>query len=355
MFEMKNLFEKTGELIKKANRILLIAHKKPDGDTLGAVNALYLMLKNMGKAADQACIDEIPERFRFLSDTSLYINEFNLSDYDLIFVVDAGASYMTKFDQKYPGIFDGTIPVINIDHHPSNDNFGTLNIVDVQSASTTMVIYKMQTYLGVRINPDMATGLLAGIYNDTGSLKHQNTTLEVFEISSKLVELGAKVKVISKNLFQTTSLATLRIWGRVLERAQVNEEGVTISVVTEQDFEECEATSEDLSGVVDFLNSVPGSKFTILLNEDGKGNVKGSFRTRREDIDLATFAEAFGGGGHKKASGFSMPGRLHREVKWKVLSDQYDQDLVKKKVTETSNEPKYLLSDSVIIPEIKKD
>jgi len=346
---MQKKFIQAEKLIKKAKRVLSISHKKPDGDTLGASCAIYLAMKQLGKDVEMACIDEIPNRFHFLTDIKKTIKEFDFRSYDLIFVSDAGASYMTRYQEIYPDLFSGEVPVINLDHHTSNDNFGTLNIVDINSASTTILLYKIFTFLNIKITPDMATALLCGVYNDTGSLMHSNSNLEVFEISGKLVELGGKAQVVARNLFKTTPISTLKIWGRILENAVLNSEGITMSIVTAKDLEDCGAKSDEIAGVVDFLNSVPGSKFTVLLNEDEKGNVKGSLRTSREDVDLSALAGNFGGGGHKKASGFTMPGRLHREIRWKVLPPG-GEEIENSTPKETGN----LLGDTLYIPPIEK-
>ena len=319
---MKEAYLLAKRLIDKANKVLCIAHKRPDGDTLGATIAWYLGLKNMGKQATMACMDEIPERFSFLPDVNRFVRDFNFRDYDLMIVSDAGASYMTRYHETYPDIFKGDVPVINMDHHASNDNFGSCNIVSAESASTTVIMFRMFEFCEIPVTPQMATAMLCGIYNDTGSLMHSNTNLEVFEISGRLMELGGRVHVIAKSLFRTTPVSTLKLWGRVLENARINDEGVTISVITWKDFEECGAESDEISGVVDLMNSVPGSKYACLLNEDRSGKIKGSFRTQRDDVDLAELASRFGGGGHKKAAGFIMPGRLQREVHWKIIPDR---------------------------------
>lgn len=316
---MQEKFLQAKRLIEKAQKVLLISHKRPDGDTLGASCANYWALKQLGKEPTIACIDPVPDRFAFLPDINRTIREFNFRDYDLMIVSDAGASYMTRYHEVYPDIFKGDVPVINLDHHASNDNFGVCNIVDAGSASTTVLQFRFFNFLGIRITPNIATALLTGIYNDTGSLMHSNTNIEVFEITAKLMELGGKVNQVAKSLFRNTPVSTLKLWGRVLENARVNDEGVTVSIVTWKDIEECGADSEELSGVVDFLNSVPGSKYTCLLNEDKNGFIKGSFRTQRDDVDLAKLAGQFGGGGHKKAAGFSIPGRIHKETHWKIV------------------------------------
>jgi phosphoesterase RecJ-like protein len=237
---MQELFLEAGRAIGKAQKILCISHRRPDGDTLGASNALYWGMKGLGKDVEMACVDDIPARYFFMDEIRKNIKEFNFRDYDLIFVSDAGASYMTQYDQIYPEIFKGEVPVINLDHHSSNDNFGTINIVDVNSASTTILIFKLFNFLNIKINPSAATAMLCGIYNDTGSLMHSNTTLEVFEVTGKLVELGGKVNVVAKNLFNTTPVSTMKLWGKILERANVNDQGVAFSVITNDDFKQVE-------------------------------------------------------------------------------------------------------------------
>jgi phosphoesterase RecJ-like protein len=319
---MEDKFLQVKRLIEKANKVLCISHKRPDGDTLGAAVAVSHGLKQFNKTVDMACVDPVPERFSFLPGINRMINSFDFRTYDLIIVLDSGASYMTDFHEIYPDIWSGDVPVVNIDHHSSNDNFGLCNIVDDSAASTTVILCRLFDFLGIIITPVIATALLTGIYNDTGSFMHANTSVEVMEVSAKLLEAGGKFTSVSKNLFRTTPFSTLKLWGRVLENARINDEGVTISVITWRDFEDCDASSDEISGVVDFMNSIPGSKYTCLLNEDKNGYIKGSFRTQRNDIDLTELAARFGGGGHKKAAGFTMQGRLQKEVHWKIVTQE---------------------------------
>lgn len=316
---MEAQFQQMKRQIEKSEKILLIAHRKPDGDTLGSCIALKYAIAAMDKEVQMACIDEIPERYSYMPDVNNFISEFDFRDYDLLIVCDAGASYMTSYHEVYPDIFKGDVAVINVDHHASNDNFGTINIVDSNSASTTIMIFKLFKYAGYDFNPIVATALLTGIYNDTGSFMHQNTTPETLKIAGELLAAGGRVVDVSKNLFNTTPVSTLKLWGRVLDNLKINEEGVAMSVITEKDFKECNAEIDELSGAVDFINCVPETKFTVLLHEDEQGSVKGSFRTRNEDVDLEEIASKFGGGGHKKASGFTMAGKLEKETRWKIV------------------------------------
>lgn len=322
------LYDEFANRIKPAEKILIISHKKPDGDTLGAGCALKIAFENLGKKhIDLACIDPVSPRFKFIPEVNKYKREItNYQQYDLIIIVDCGAHYMTKFHEKQPEILSGQVPIINIDHHASNDLFGQLNIVEEETPSTTIMLYKMFTYLKINITPQMATCLMAGIYNDTGSFMHSNTTQEVYNIAADLVSLGAKVTVIAKHIFNTNPVSTLKMWGKAMDNAFMTNEGFTMSVVTEQDIKECNATAEDLSGVVDILNSVPDSKFTVIINEDCKGNIKGSFRTNQEDVDLLDYATIFNGGGHRKAAGFTLKGKLQKKEIW-TLNNQENQNI----------------------------
>ena len=316
---MEEKFHQMKRQVEKAEKILLISHRKPDGDTLGSCISLKHVISKMGKEVTMACIDEIPERYSYMPDVHNFIKEFDFREYDLLIVCDAGASYMTSYHEVYPDIFDGDVPVINIDHHASNDDFGTLNIVNPNAASTTMMVYKYFKFAGYDFTPVIATALLTGLYNDTGSFMHQNTTPETLRIAGDLLAKGGRVADVSRNLFNTTPVSTLKLWGRVLDNLKINSEGVAMSVITEKDFKECDADMDELSGAVDFINCVPETKFTVLLHEDEKGNVKGSFRTRNEDVDLEEIASKFGGGGHKKAAGFTLPGKLEKETTWKII------------------------------------
>jgi len=321
---MEAEFQRAKRLIDKSQKILLIAHRKPDGDTLGTCIAFDHILKKEGKDTVMACIDDIPDRYLYMPDIKEFVKEFNFRAFDLIIVCDAGASYMTDYHIKYPDIYKGEIPVINIDHHASNDNFGTINIVDDHAASTTMILFKFFKFAGYSFTPQIATAILTGLYNDTGSFMHQNTSPDTLKVAGEMMAEGGRVVDVSKNLFKTTPVSTLRLWGRVLENLKINEEGVAMSVITKQDFDECQADIDELSGAVDFINCIPGSKFTVLLHEDDAGNVKGSFRTRNEDVDLEEIAGKFGGGGHKKAAGFTIPGKLEKEVRWKIVPSNED-------------------------------
>jgi len=304
---MLSKFEKIWKKLMEVNRVLLVAHREPDADTLGSAIALKIALEREGKDTTVACVDVPGDKFSFFSHIDEVVQDFSIEDFDIVVIVDAGAAYLTNFHLKYDNFFTAR-PIINIDHHGSNDRFGEINLVDSGASSCTMVIYNIFKKLEIEIDQDMATALLAGLYSDTGSFMHSNTSAAAYGMAADLVERGADMAGIVKNLFKTREVATLKLWGDVLQRTEVNDDNVVVSVVSENDLRNHDA--EELSGIVDYLNMVDESKYSVLIYEDRKGHIKGSLRTRKEDVDVSRIAAVFGGGGHKKASGFTIDGRL---------------------------------------------
>lgn len=312
------------EVLEKSNKILLVSHRRPDGDTLGASTALYMALGQKGKNATLACIDEIPRRLKFIPRTDKFVRQFNLFDFDLIVISDAGASHMTGFQDMYPDFLSKKVPILNIDHHASNDNFGTVNVVDAASSSATMIMWHLITQMKVEITKDIALALMAGIYNDTGGLMHSNTTQETFQIAAELAKVGVTVTDIVRPMFKESTMSQLKLWGHILESMRKNEKQVLSAVVTEGDLKTIGAHSSDTGGIIDLMNTIPEASYSLLLAEDS-GWVKGSLRTQREDVNVSDIASQFGGGGHKKAAGFRMQGRLQKEVTWKIVEPSVSQ------------------------------
>ena len=319
-----SILNRIGEKIEKANKILLISHRRPDADTIGAVLSMRRYLLSLKKKVTTACHDEIGSEHFFLPDVYCYVQNFgNPANYDLIITLDCGESKITDFHKEIPDLFSGKYPVINIDHHVSNDNFGMINLVQTNFSSTSEIMYFFLKHFKGTIDKETANLLLAGLYYDTGSFKHDNTSVQVLEVAANLCNYGANAAYVAKKMFGIIPVPTLKVWGKALSRVKINQKQIVSSMITDQDIEETGANIDDLKGadLITYINSVPESKFAMLLTEK-KGLVKGSFRTSRDDIDVAAIAKKyFQGGGHKKASGFAVPGRLYaNEGKRLILS-----------------------------------
>ena len=307
--------------ISAAKKILLISHSSPDGDTLGSNLALFHALTSLKKDTSCASIDNIPSCFNFLPGIEKFKKDFNPNEYDLIFVLDCGAHYMTGFHDKYPNIFKRDPRVVNIDHHESNDLFASLNIVFPEACCASVIVMEVLKSLNVEFNSKIATCLLTGVYTDTGSFMHSNANSYTHKAAAFLLRKGGDFRSIAKNIFRTIPIERLKIWGEALKNIKLSDKGFAISGITKEDFSRTGAVPDDLSGVIDFINSIPGTAFSLLLTERGD-KVKGSLRTLRDDINLSHLAEkSFGGGGHRKAAGFSVVGKLNKEMRFRIKKE----------------------------------
>lgn len=309
--------------IKNYNNVLLMIHEDPDGDTLAATAAFYIGLKSLGKKVSMVCKDATPKPFLFLPQIDNIQKDVLFGDYEVIIVIDCGDLRRTGFPErlkKFAKVFKN---FINIDHHPKNDlwKIANINIVDQKASSASEIIWPILKRLDIKINRDIATAILTGIYTDTGGFKHSNTSPETLNVASELLGFGAKLKTITKNVALNKSIAALKLWGIALSRLHKNQDlQIVSSVITRDDLASCGATYYDLAGVVNLMNSIPDSKAAILFFETPEGSMRASLRTEKDDVDIGKIARLFGGGGHKKAAGFNIEAELKLNKNgWEIL------------------------------------
>ncbi|TSC56081.1 MAG: phosphoesterase RecJ domain-containing protein [Parcubacteria group bacterium Gr01-1014_18] len=310
--------------IENAVHILLVTHQKPDGDALGSVLALSHFLESKGKRHKIFCRTPYGNQFDFLSGIDRVTADpvlFSEKRFDLIIVCDSS-------DLKYAGVEDhlAALPypmptLVNMDHHATNTRFGDWVLVDSTASSTTQVLYQFFQDLSIPVTKEMSTCLLTGIVTDTGGFTNPATTFGSLESSASLLLKGAHYNRITTNLVKNKTIPTLRFWGKVMERLEFNPRlGSALTVIKKEDFSDKELDSEAADGIINFLNNLSGVRFVMLLRELYGGKVKVSFRTTDPSMDVSGIAEYFGGGGHAKASGFSIEGRLVRTKEgWLVV------------------------------------
>ena len=316
MATYNQILSKTQEFINKYDDFLVVAHDKPDGDTIASSIALYLFLKKINKRVQLVCKSEVPQVFAFLKQSSEFKYDFFIGDYQAVILVDNGDLKRTGFSARLKEIAHKK-PILNIDHHPQNDiwKIAKVNLVNTKASSTAEIIYDLLRFVNpFLIKNDIATAILTGIYTDTGGFMHPTTTSKILALSSHLLSLGARLKTISENLSGHRDFTTLKLWGLVLKNIRVNNElGIIASVISQDEIQRTGATEDDLAGVVNMMNTVPGARVVLLLYETKDGNIRGSFRTDSDKIDVSSLAEMLGGGGHKRASGFSLSGKLMKK------------------------------------------
>lgn len=309
--------------IKNYENFLLMIHQEPDGDTLAATVAFFMGLKCLGKKVSMVCKDEIPRPFLFLPQIENIKKDILFGDYEVIIVIDCGDLKRTGFGErlkKFAKVFKN---FVNIDHHPKNDlwKIANLNIVDQKASSASEIVWPVLKKLPIELNRDIATAILTGIYTDTGGFKHSNTSSKTLEIAAELLAYGAKLKTITKNVTLNRSVAALKLWGLALSKLYKNHNlEIVSSVITRQDLVDCQADYTDLAGVVNLMNSIPDSRAAILFFETLEGSIRASLRTEKDDVDVSKIARLFGGGGHKKAAGFTLEANLKMEGnEWEIV------------------------------------
>lgn len=308
---MTEIAQQISERLRQARRVLLIPGTNPDGDSLGSACAMFIYLKRQDIPAEIFCPTPVPSNLQFLPHADRITNdERAFEGADVVVVFDSG-------DLRYAGLAD-RIPqmparpfIINIDHHVSNEYFGDLNLVEKDAAATTEVLYELLTTIGVSPDPDMATCLLIGILTDTDYFSNTAATANAMAIASELITCGARLHAIREHTLNNKPVALLKLWGITLARLYYQPaHRSAITYVFQKDYEHFGLDEADVYGIANFLNRLGEGSYSLFLKETADGHVKGSLRTTRDDVDVSEIAKRFGGGGHQKAAGFKVPGRL---------------------------------------------
>jgi phosphoesterase RecJ-like protein len=199
--------------------------------------------------------------------------------------------------------------VVNVDHHHDNTRFGAVNLVVADASSTVEIVRDVLALLGVPLTPEIAEPLYVGLVTDTGRFQYTNTTPKALRLAAELVEAGADVHGIFRQVYETVQFAKLKLLARALEHAELYEGGrLVISSLLREDFGAVGAEEAYSEGIIDYLRAVEGAEMVALIREpprdDGPAR-RISVRSSRDEIDVSAIARAMGGGGHRQAAGFS--------------------------------------------------
>lgn len=309
---MKLIAKQINEKLKNAKRVLIVIHKNPDGDTLGSGTAIFNYLNSLNIETKIFCSTTIGESVKFIPgwENAKNNNELLNETYDTVVCVDSS-------DPNYAGVQEfierikNKIFIINIDHHQTNKLYGDLNMVDPKAPSTTEVIYWFFKWNGIKIYPDTATSLLAGLVTDTDNFTNSATTTTALMIAGELVRMGANLNRINNKVVKNKTVDSLKLWGTALARLEKHSEiDLAHTYLTQKDFIEYGVDEEVSEGISNFLNNLSEAKIALVLKETKDGKIKGSLRTTHDNVDVSKIAMAFGGGGHKKAAGFTIDGNV---------------------------------------------
>lgn len=310
---------------KNAKGIVIVPHPHPDGDAFGSASAISEYLARFGHTPIVYCSTPINQRLTNLPNTPEITDDpniFTAEHIDTILVLDSS-------DLRYAGIAEvvkiigqkNNAPIIiNIDHHNTNEHYGQFNMVDVNASATTEVIYRFFEYNRQKISPHMATNLLTGLITDTDNFSNSGTTPSALGIAGELVRLGANYNLINYFTQKDKTIGLLKLYGTALLRLTKNEEkNMAYTYLKKADFENNNIGENDGDGLANFMNNIDGAKIMLILKETFDNRVKGSFRTVDDNIDVSAWAKKLGGGGHKKAAGFTIEGTAEEALE-KILT-----------------------------------
>ncbi|MBO8162502.1 MAG: bifunctional oligoribonuclease/PAP phosphatase NrnA [Brevibacillus sp.] len=310
MSAYENALREAVQFMREHERFLIVSHVSPDGDTTSAALATALMLEQLGKSYVIVNEGATPAKFDFLPRFARIVNlaEQPLQEtFSHVIAVDAADSRRMG---AVSHLFSPDVQLLNIDHHPTNDCFGSLNLIRTDAAATVEIMYDLVEAGGFHLDEELATCLYTGLVTDTGGFRYANTSAEVMKIASRLLGYGVKPGEIADRCLESITLGHVRLLERTLGSLTLTHGRMVAALkVTRRDLVEAGASSDDLGGLVNYARNIEGVEVGLLLTEVEAGLVKANLRSRRQ-VDVSKVAKSFGGGGHARAAGYTYHGSI---------------------------------------------
>jgi phosphoesterase RecJ-like protein len=293
------------DVLRRGQRFLVCSHAQPDGDSVGSMLALGMVLEQMGKRADLVAADRIPAHYRRLpgADAVQTMSRVH-GHYDAVILLESDSLERTKLF----GLED--FYQINIDHHISGQEFADLNWIDHRAVSAGEMVYRLAQAAGARLTPQMAECLYITVLTDTGGFCYGALRESTFALARELVLAGADPVAIAQEVYFSAPASKLLLLGAALNRLSC-ENHLAWLWVTHADTLLSHATDDDSDGIVDYALGVEGVQAAFFLRELPEGRIRVSLRSKGK-INVAAIAELLGGGGHENAAGCTLDGPLAR-------------------------------------------
>jgi phosphoesterase RecJ-like protein len=307
------------DALRGAHRITVIGHENPDADTLGAALAIRMVGERLGIPTEVVMADPVPIYLQFLP----RVDEVKTApgfEPDVAVIVDSGDLARTGTIATDHREWLEQSRIVNIDHHVSNPGFGAVNLVDPDAASTCEMVTFLLAELGVELDRDLATVLLAGIVNDTHTFAHPNVTPRTLRAAASLVEAGASLAAINRAIYADKPNSTIAVWGRILAGVGFASGGrIVHAALTEAMLTETGATRESSEGFIDLLSLSREADIVLLFKEQGQTQTRVSIRTTAV-ADAVAITSVFGGGGHARAAGCTVAAPI-ADARTQVLAE----------------------------------
>lgn len=305
--------------LRGARNLLAVSHEHPDADTLGAVMGLCLIVEALGGRATAISSDPVPPLYAFMPGIDRFRTDPDPgAAYDLLVLADcASAERVGGVAQRHPEVFT-SLPRVIVDHHASNDGRGDADWIDPGAAATCELVALLAVRLGLPLDLGdgaLAANLMAGIVMDTATFAHPNATPRTLSVSAALVEAGAPLSDISRRLYRTKPDAQLRLFGRVLDRLETSpDRRVVWSTLRDADLGQTGSIPAHSEGIIDLLAQAELAEVSMLLKEQDDATTRLSVRTKPGGVDATVLTGTWGGGGHARAAGATVPLPLEAAV-----------------------------------------
>lgn len=300
------------EEIRQSRSVLITSHEGPDGDAVGSSLGMAAFLRAIGKEVVVHLADPVPELYRFLPGAESVQRSIPDRDFDLAFVLDVGE--LRRAGKQF-GAFTRIGKIVNLDHHLTCENFGSYNLIDEQAAATGLLVWRVAKAYGFTADYATALCLYVAVLTDTGSFRYSNANREAFEAAGELLEQGGiNAWFVSEKLYESQPRERLELLAMALPTLEFIRNGQAASLtVTLAMYAATGASAELTDGFVNYPRSVAGVEVAIFFRQLEERRYKIGFRSKGA-VNVATLAQAFGGGGHHNAAGGTVEGSLE-EVK----------------------------------------
>ncbi|WP_145046361.1 bifunctional oligoribonuclease/PAP phosphatase NrnA [Paenibacillus xylanexedens] len=306
------------EFLLEHDDYLVVSHVQPDGDAVSSTVTVGWLLSCLGKTFTMINEGEIPGRMRFLWGADDIVNMTEqppARKFKAVICVDCADFARVGLTRHY---FEEDAVILNIDHHPTNNAYGTVNIIKSDAAATAEILFDLVSLFPVTLNKDAATAIYTGLLTDTGGFRYANTSPNVMTTASKLLEHGVDGPYLAQTLLEQVTLPQVRILNQALNSLQMTDDGkIAWVIITPEDMITCGAANEDLEGIVNYPRNIQGVEVGIFFKVINDSAVKVSLRSAGK-VDVAELAQTFGGGGHVLAAGCRLEGTLE-DIVAKVL------------------------------------
>lgn len=302
---------------KNNERFLVATHVNPDGDAIGSMGALALVLEGMAKQVVAYCQDEVPRFLRFLPYSDRIVREISDPDrFEVAVVLDCGA--LDRIGSAAE-VLQHVRKIIHIDHHSSSGDFGQLNLVRPECSSTAEILYEIFQAIPVSLTPEAAENIYTAILTDTGSFRFANTTARALAIASEMVSHGVVPQKVAGEIYESMSPERIQLLALSLDTLTLRSNGRLAAMrVSRRMLEETGTSFIDTDGFVNYPRAISTAEIAIFFREMDSDQVNVSLRARA-GLNVAEFARIHGGGGHHNAAAFRVKGSWS-EVVEKVLT-----------------------------------